>query len=258
MPTDPVNIEVVKRIHEGALGRLMHVDSLGFSSVWPDPGRPHAREPAAPRQLAHHHPAVRRFHRRIQRPHDQRRAVGGRQTPGPGQRPDPPLPPRRAWRRPRPLSGHLRVRRRAGLDPPLPGAAQRPGRIIRCEVYGDNAYAHINYWGNSFLRGGPKQYGGGPVDSLYDQGAKRNIATFYQNIIGGICDNPTPQQAGDDALTGILGREAAPPEAAHHGRPDRREPGAAARPRRAQGLIAAQSRSNKHTPADRGRSALTL
>jgi hypothetical protein len=35
IPTDPVNIEVVKRIHEGALGRLMHIDSMGFSSVWP-------------------------------------------------------------------------------------------------------------------------------------------------------------------------------------------------------------------------------
>ncbi len=81
--------------------------------------------------------------------------------------------------------------------------------MIRCEVYGDKAYAHINYWGSSFLRGGPQQFGGGPVVSLYDQGAKRNIAAFYQNVIGGRCDNPTAQQAGDDALTAILGREAA-------------------------------------------------
>ncbi|MCX7050254.1 MAG: hypothetical protein NTX50_32815, partial [Candidatus Sumerlaeota bacterium] len=80
--------------------------------------------------------------------------------------------------------------------------------IIRCEISGDRAYAQINYWGKSFLRGGPQQFGGGPVTSLYDQGAIRNIATFYDNIIQGRCDNPTPQQAGDDALTAALGREA--------------------------------------------------
>jgi hypothetical protein len=66
--------------------------------------------------------------------------------------------------------------------------------IIRCEVYGDAAYAHINYWGRSFLRGGPKQFGGGPVVSLYDQGTIRNIATFYQNVVSGNCANPTPNR----------------------------------------------------------------
>ena len=37
MPTDPVNIEVVKRVHEGGLGRLMHIDSIGFSPPWGEP-----------------------------------------------------------------------------------------------------------------------------------------------------------------------------------------------------------------------------
>ena len=30
----------------------------------------------------------------------------------------------------------------------------------------------------------------------------------YDNIVQGRCDNPTAQQAGDDALTAVLGREA--------------------------------------------------
>ena len=81
--------------------------------------------------------------------------------------------------------------------------------IIRCEVYGDAAYAHINYWGKSYLRGGKQQFGGGPINSLYDQGAIRNIATFYQNMVSGDCSNPTVSRAVDDALTAILGREAA-------------------------------------------------
>ena len=47
------------------------------------------------------------------------------------------------------------------------------------------------------------------VESLYDQGAIRNIATFYKNIVAGRYDNPTVPQAVDDALTAALGREAA-------------------------------------------------
>ena len=58
------------------------------------------------------------------------------------------------------------------------------------------------------LHGQRELFGGGEVVSLYDQGAIRNIATFYQNIVESRCDNPTAQQAGDDALTAVLGREA--------------------------------------------------
>ena len=34
MPTDPVNIEVVKRMQAGGIGRLMHIDSLAVSPGW--------------------------------------------------------------------------------------------------------------------------------------------------------------------------------------------------------------------------------
>ena len=80
---------------------------------------------------------------------------------------------------------------------------------LNLNAYGDQATALVSYRGKSYLRGGPKHYGGGDVDSLYDQGAIRNIATFYQNIVEGRFDNPTVPQAGDDALTAVLGREAA-------------------------------------------------
>lgn len=56
------------------------------------------------------------------------------------------------------------------------------------------------------------QMGTDPVNievvSLYDQGAIRNIATFHRAICEGLTDNPTVQQAGDDVLTAVLGREA--------------------------------------------------
>ena len=83
------------------------------------------------------------------------------------------------------------------------------GRALVCNVHGPLASAQISYWGKSFLRGGPKHYGGGEVVSLYDQGALRNIATFYKMIVEGRFENPTVQRAVDGTLTAILGREAA-------------------------------------------------
>ncbi|MCX6875473.1 MAG: Gfo/Idh/MocA family oxidoreductase [Verrucomicrobia bacterium] len=209
IPTDPVNLEVVKRIHAGALGKLMHVDSLGFSSVWPDPPERKAENLLRSGNWITAIPLSGDFivEYSIHTINAVLWAVG---------------------KRPVKASGRTR-RCRAnahgdGRDLYLVSYEFDDGLVwthrcqalnngqdvlIRCEVYGDAAYAHVNYWGKSFLRGGPSQFGGGPVDNLYDQGAKRNIATFYQNIVGGNFDNPTPQQAGDDALTGVLGREAA-------------------------------------------------
>jgi myo-inositol 2-dehydrogenase / D-chiro-inositol 1-dehydrogenase len=209
MPTDPVNIEIVKRIREGALGSLMHVDSMGFSSVWPDPADrkpenllrsgnwltsiPHSGDFIVEYSV-HSIDAV-------------LWAVGKRPVSATGVT--------RRCRKNAQGDGRdvyvVSYEFDDGLVWTHRCQALQNGQdaIIRCEVYGEKAYAHINYWGRSFLRGGPQQYGGGPIDSLYDKGAKRNIATFYQNIIGGRCDNPTVQQAGDDALAAVLGREAA-------------------------------------------------
>jgi hypothetical protein len=76
-------------------------------------------------------------------------------------------------------------------------------------IHGELGSAQISYSGKSFLRGGPKHFGGGEVVSLYDQGAKRNIAEFYRIVTEGQHDNPTVRRAVDGTLTAILGREAA-------------------------------------------------
>ena len=47
------------------------------------------------------------------------------------------------------------------------------------------------------------------MENLYEAGAKRNIAAFYENVIQGRVDNPTCQRAVDGILPAILGREAA-------------------------------------------------
>jgi hypothetical protein len=71
------------------------------------------------------------------------------------------------------------------------------------------ASARIGYGGQSFLRGGPKHFGGGKVENLYELGAKPNIATFHQSIVDRRFDNPTVRRAVDGTLAAILGREAA-------------------------------------------------
>lgn len=80
---------------------------------------------------------------------------------------------------------------------------------LACNLHGQDASARIGYGGKSFLRGGPKHFDGGKVDNLYQLGAVRNIATFYQSIVEQRFDNPTVQRAVDGTLTAILGREAA-------------------------------------------------
>ncbi len=209
MPTDPMNIEVVKRIKAGAMGRLMHVDSLGFSGVWPDPAD------RTPENLLHSGnwltaiPLSGDFivEYSIHSIDAVLWAVGAR--------------PIKAIGRTR------RVRANAhgeGRDLYLVTYEFADGLVwthrcqalnnvhdgyIRAEVFGESANAMIPYTGRAYLRGGHNQFGGGEVTSLYDQGAIRNIATFYQNVTTGDCTNATAQQAGDDALTAILGREAA-------------------------------------------------
>ena len=76
-------------------------------------------------------------------------------------------------------------------------------------IQGSQAAARLSYWGKAYVRGGPKHFGGGTVADLYDAGAKRNIAAFYQNVLAGNFGNETAQRSVDCTLTCILGREAA-------------------------------------------------
>ena len=208
MPTDPVNIEVVRRIHEGGLGRLMHIDSRGFSPPWQE-------------QPAHN------FEERLQRGRWLTTIAlsGDVITENSihsinavlwvvGRRPVRTIGRTRICR-PRPQDdfrevylvtyefddGLLWTHRCQSLKNQLDWA-------LRLDAYGDEATSLVTYKGKSYLQGGPKHYGGGEVVSLYDQGAIRNIATFHQNIVNGRFENATVPHAVDDVLTAALGREA--------------------------------------------------
>jgi myo-inositol 2-dehydrogenase / D-chiro-inositol 1-dehydrogenase len=77
-----------------------------------------------------------------------------------------------------------------------------------CAVYGQTGHALIAYQAQAFIRGPETAYRGS-VDNLYEAGAVRNIASFYEKITAGDTTNPTVRRAVDSALATILGREAA-------------------------------------------------
>ena len=79
---------------------------------------------------------------------------------------------------------------------------------LSASFYGMKATAHLQYGGKVYVRGGDQSYSG-QVGSVFNEGAERNIASFYRNISGGHFANENVQRAVDGHLTAILGREAA-------------------------------------------------
>ena len=79
---------------------------------------------------------------------------------------------------------------------------------LAADFMGRQATAHIAYWGQVFVRGGPKHYSSITSAGIYADGAKANIAEFYRCITKGQFDNPTARRSVDSHLTAILGREA--------------------------------------------------
>jgi myo-inositol 2-dehydrogenase / D-chiro-inositol 1-dehydrogenase len=83
------------------------------------------------------------------------------------------------------------------------------GPTLVCNINGSLASAQIRYRGTSFIRGGPMGFPGDDTGKQFEDSAIRNIGTFYRSIIEGRSDNPTVQSSVDATLTAVLGREAA-------------------------------------------------
>ena len=81
--------------------------------------------------------------------------------------------------------------------------------VLDCHVYGTTGNAVISYWAEAFLHGSDPQDYRGQVKNLYHDGIIRNIGTFYKNVTEGRFENPTVRRAVDGVLTCVLGREAA-------------------------------------------------
>lgn len=78
---------------------------------------------------------------------------------------------------------------------------------VVCQAQGPDGFAQIVYGGKASLRGREDGYNG-EVENLYEAGAVRNIARFYDCVVNGNHENETVLRSIRGALTGILGREA--------------------------------------------------
>ena len=82
------------------------------------------------------------------------------------------------------------------------------GFEVICQALGETGHAQVCYGGKASLRGRENGYDG-EVQNLYEAGAVRNIGKFYDCITGENFANDTVRRSVDGALATILGREAA-------------------------------------------------
>ena len=84
------------------------------------------------------------------------------------------------------------------------------GDEYACIVCGQTGHAMVTYYGRAqFQLRRKRPVVDAPVVNLYEAGARRNITAFHQAIALGQFENATVKRAVDSYLTGILGREAA-------------------------------------------------
>ncbi len=77
-----------------------------------------------------------------------------------------------------------------------------------CTAHCQDGYLETGYAGKVVMPGRNRSWEGGDVKDLYQAGAKRNIATFHESVVGGKYDNPTVEPAINATLAAMLGREA--------------------------------------------------
>jgi predicted dehydrogenase len=209
MPTDPVNLEVLKRLGAGTFGRISQVATVGVSSGFSDP------------------PPTATIESRLRNLIWVNDVALGADNIGNF---DIHAIDAACWvlgRRPVAATGSSRICR-----PNPHGDARDVCSVVfeyadglvhnhfgqalanftpselSCRLFSDQGNAMVNYWGKAHLRAGEEAWSGS-VDNLYEAGAVRNIATFYDHVIAGHTENATVGRAVDGILTCILGREAA-------------------------------------------------
>lgn len=209
LPMDPANREVRKRIMEGGLGRLAHIQSGGSCAELPDPPVGKTLENLF-RVAWYSHvtlsgdvPLLYDIHiidgvtwvtgqravsacgcSRIVRatPHGNRLDCGGVVYQ---------LPDGTCW---------------THMTQMLNNNAHMLN--LAADLMGTEATAHLDYSQQVYVRGGGKHYSGRASPGIYQEGAEANIAEFYRTILAGEYDNATALRSVDSHLTAILGREA--------------------------------------------------
>jgi len=209
LPTDPHNREVMKRVEAGAIGPVAAVNSHYFSSLFPDPAFTANLESRLRSLIWCNDVAVGGGYHVNACIHGVDAALwvtGNRPVAAMGLS-------RRMRLNPHGDShdafsilfefadGQMVSHRGKHLN-------NQSGFEVICQIQGQTGYAETTYGGKVLLKG-PEDHYDGQVENLYEAGAVRNIATFYENVAAGRVDNPTVRRAVDSALATILGREAA-------------------------------------------------
>jgi len=209
VPTDPHNREVVKRIHAGGLKQITLIDSWYLASQFPDPPLTDTIASRLRHLIWVNDVAIGGSYHVNACIHAVQAAMwiaGARPVAAVGEsrrcRPDPHGDSRDIYSITYTFEDGLIVHHRGRH------VNDGTGFDVGCYCYGHGAAARIGYTGRAYVRGGPKHYGGGPIRSLYEAGARRNIDTFYRNIVRERFENPTLRDGVDAALATILGREA--------------------------------------------------
>ncbi|MBE7539957.1 MAG: Gfo/Idh/MocA family oxidoreductase [Opitutaceae bacterium] len=215
IPTDPVNIEVARRIRDGGLGRIARVLTNGQTRAQKDPPRTATMESRLRDLIWVNDVAMGCDYIGNYDIHAIDAALwvlGSMPVAAMGAsgiyRPD-------AHGDSRDMIA-LTYEYAEGFIHQHTGSAlsnNRPGDIS-ATFEGTVANAFVSYKGNAFLRGGPRHFGGGAVENLYAMGATRNIDRFHKEISSGVHSNDTCQRAVDGVLACVLGYEAG----ARHGK----------------------------------------
>jgi len=208
IPTDPQNIEVVRRIHAGEIGKVISINSHYFAGLFPDPAK---TKNVADRFRGlvwcndvvlgggYHVNAC--IH-----------AVDGDLWIA-GQRPISAMGCSRVGRADPHGDSHdvfqLVFEFENGLV--LSHRGKHLNNLtdfdVVCQAQGQVGTAQIGYGGRVASKGPDDGYNG-EVQNLYEAGAVRNIAKFYQSVVDGNVENDTVRRSVDGALATILGREA--------------------------------------------------
>jgi predicted dehydrogenase len=208
LPTDPANIEVLKRVRdpESAFGKIVRVSTAGSFGHFPDPPRTATIESRLQKLVWVNDIALGGDYLGNYDIHAIDAALWA------------------LGERPIAASGHARIARlnphgdshdvvlltyeyASGVLHDHTGNALKnylPNELY-CRLYGPTSNALLNYWNKATFRSFEDGYSG-DVENLYEAGVVRNIATFYRSITAGDFSNQTVPRAVDGALTCILGR----------------------------------------------------
>jgi len=208
MPTDPHNIEVVRRIQAGEIGRVLALNSQYFAGQFADPPKTATLESRFRGLIwcndvalggGYHvnaciHPLDAALWIAGQRPVS---ALGASRIG----RPDPHGDSHDVFQLVFEFENGILLSHRGKHLHNLTSYE------VYCQAQGETGHAQVGYGGRALLKGRETSYNG-EVQNLYEAGAVRNIAKFHRCILAGDATNDTVRRSVDGALATILGREA--------------------------------------------------